>query len=263
MAVKRIRGASRALDVLEAIAGQQPVNVAVLARHLDENKSNLQRVLMTLADDGWIRTVAGNPTRWELTARIFGLVGKGQGHSELRHLARTTLDRLRNETGESVFLAVPDRERLVTIDVLESTQLVRTVPYVGMIIPPRDSAAGHAVLAHMTADRQVQLLGHVPDAALLDALSAVRKQGYSVSDGAVVLGSTNIGGAIRDAGGHPIAAIVVCALSERMPPEARSRTGKLVRDAVERLSEVATGGRPAGGTGAMRAAISEPAIASS
>jgi hypothetical protein len=48
-----------------------------------------------------------------------------------------------------------------------------------------------------------------------------------------------------------------------MPPAARSRVGELVRDAVERLSEVATGGRPAGGTGAMGAAISEPAIASS
>src|SRR4051812_48680633 len=156
MAVKRIRGASRALDLLEAIAAQQPVNVAVLARHLGENKSNLQRVLMTLSDDGWIRTVPGTPTRWELTARIFGLVDKGQGHSELRHLARTTLDRLRTETGESVFLAVPDRERLITIDVLESNELVRTVPYIGMIIPPRDSAAGLAVLAHMPADAQAQ-----------------------------------------------------------------------------------------------------------
>ena len=172
MAVKRIRGASRALDVLEAIAAQQPVNVAALARHLGENKSNLQRVLMTLADDGWIRAVQGTPTRWELTARIFGLVDKGQGHSDLRHLARSTLDRLRNETGESVFLAVPDRERLITIDVLESNELVRTVPYVGMIIPPRDSAAGRAVLAHMATDAQAQLLGQAPDPALLDSEQA-------------------------------------------------------------------------------------------
>jgi IclR family acetate operon transcriptional repressor len=237
MAVKRIRGASRALDVLEAIAGQQPVNVAALARHMGENKSNLQRVLMTLADDGWIRAVPGNPTRWELTARIFGLVDKGQGHSELRHLARTTLDRLRSETGESVFLAVPDRERLITIDVLESNELVRTVPYIGMIIPPRDSAAGLAVLAQMPADAQAQLLGHAPDAELLDRLAAVRARGYSVSDGAVVSGSTNIGGAIRDAAGHPIAAIVVCALSERMPQAARDQVGALLRDAVGRLSE--------------------------
>lgn len=237
MAVKRIRGASRALDVLEAVAAQQPVNVAALARHMGENKSNLQRVLMTLSDDGWIRAVAGTPTRWELTARIFGLVDKGQGHSDLRHLVRTTLDRLRSETGESVFLAVPDRERLIAIDVLESSELVRTVPYIGMVIPPRDSAAGRAVLAHMSADAQAQLLGHAPDNDLLATLAAVRARGYSISDGAVVSGSTNIGGAIRNAAGQPIAAIVVCALSERMPPEVRVRVGALLRDAVGRLSE--------------------------
>jgi IclR family acetate operon transcriptional repressor len=244
MAVKRIRGASRALDVLEAIAAQQPVNVAVLARHLGENKSNLQRVLMTLADDGWIRTVAGTPTRWELTARIYALVDMGQGHSELRHLARAALDRLRADTGESVFLAVPDRGRLVTIDVLESTQLVRSVPYIGMIIPPRDSAAGRAVLAHLPADAQAELLGDAPDAALLEELSEIRNRGYSLSDGAVVLGSTNIGGAILDAAGRPTAAIVVSALSERMPAESRDRVGGLVRDAVGRLSRRMSASRP-------------------
>ena len=244
MAVKRIRGASRALDLLEAIAGQQPVNVAVLARHLGENKSNLQRVLMTLSDDGWIRTVAGTPTRWELTARIYSLVDMGQGHSELRHLARPVLDRLRADTDESVFLAVPDRGRLVTIDVLESTQLVRSVPFIGMIIPPRDSAAGRAVLAHMSGEAQAELLGASPDAELLADLACIRNRGYSLSDGAVVSGSTNIGGAILDAGARPTAAIVVSALSERMPAESRERVGGLVRDAVERLSRSLSGTRP-------------------
>jgi IclR family transcriptional regulator, acetate operon repressor len=244
MAVKRIRGATRALDVLEAIAAQQPVNVAVLARHLGENKSNIQRVLMTLSDDGWIRTVAGTPTRWELTARIYSLVDMGQGHSELRHLARPTLDRLRADTGESVFLAIPDRGRLVTIDVLESTQLVRTVPYIGMIIPSRDSAAGRAVLAHLPAEAQPGLLGHSPDDELLEDLVRIRNRGYSLSDGAVVSGSTNIGGAILDAMARPIAAIVVCALSDRMPAKIRERVGGLVRDAVERLSRSMSASRP-------------------
>ncbi len=68
---------------------------------------------------------------------------------------------------------------------------------------------------------------------MVDVLLA---RGYSVSDGAVVSGSTNLGGAIRDAANRPVAAIVVCALSERMPPETRGRVGALLRDAVEKLS---------------------------
>jgi DNA-binding IclR family transcriptional regulator len=241
MAVKRIRGASRALEVLEAIAARQPVNVAALARHLEENKSNLQRILMTLADEGWIRAVAGNPTRWELTTRIYSLVDMGQGHTELRHLAREALDQLRAATGESVFLAVPDRGRLIAIDVLESSQIIRSVPYIGMIIPPRDSASGRAVLAHLPLERQVHLLGEAPDAKLLAALVEVRKQGFAVSDGGVVFGSTNIGGAILDAAGNPLAAAVISAPSERMPPKTLAKIGRLMRETVRRLSQNVAG----------------------
>lgn len=235
MPVKRIRGASRALEVLEAIAKDQPINLASLARDLGEDKSNLQRILMTLADSGWIRAAPGTPTRWELTARIYALADMGQGHTNLRHRARAALDRLRSETGESVLLAVPDRGRLISIDVLESTQIVRAAPYVGMVIPPRHSAAGLAVLAHLAPEAQSELLGQRPDEALERALIKVRRQGYSVSDGAVVPGSTNIGGAILDSSGHAVAAIVVSAPSERMPDNVRKRTGKLVQASLDQI----------------------------
>jgi IclR family acetate operon transcriptional repressor len=238
MAVKRIRGASRALEVLEAIARHQPVNVAALARELADDKSNLQRILMTLADEGWIRAAPGRPTRWELTARIYTLANMGQGHSELRHRARQTLDRLRRETGESVILAIPDNGRLVTIDVMESNAVVRTAPYVSMIIPPRDSAAGRAVLAYLSPDQQAELLGEPPDRALLAALAEVRRRGYSVNDGAVVPGSTNIGAAILDPDGQPTAALVVSAPSERMPEDTRRKIGALVSEGARRLSRV-------------------------
>jgi IclR family acetate operon transcriptional repressor len=238
MAVKRIRGASRALEVLEAVAKNQPVAVGALSKELGEHKSTLQRILMTLADDGWIRAAPGPVTRWELTARIYGLIHMGQGHSELRNRTRASLDRLRSETGESVLLAVPDRERLVTIDVLESPHVVRAAPYIGMVISPADSAAGRAVLAHMASEQQRDLLGYTPDAALSALLATVRRDGYSINDGAVVQGSANIGGAILDSAGEPTAAIVVSAPSERMPQEARERIGALVRAAVRRLSMV-------------------------
>jgi IclR family acetate operon transcriptional repressor len=237
MAVKRIRGASRALELLEAIAKHQPVNLAELARQLGEDKSTLQRILMTLADEAWIRMAPGTPTRWELTARVYSLAQMGQGFTELRHRARRALDRLRTETGESIMLVVPDRGRMVTIDALECTQLVRTAPYIGMLIPPRDSASGQAVLAHMTPQQQADLLGEIPDAALQKRLAEVRRRGYAVNDGAVVKGSTNVGSAILDAEGQPVAAIVVAAPSERMPSATRRKVGCMVKLAAAQVSQ--------------------------
>ena len=55
MAVKPLQSLQRALSVIEAIAANQPIGVAALARLLGEDKSAVQRDLMTLADAGWIR----------------------------------------------------------------------------------------------------------------------------------------------------------------------------------------------------------------
>src|SRR5215218_6454615 len=68
MAVKPLQSLTRALAAIDAIAEHQPVGLSALARALGEDKSALQRVLVTLHTAGWIRPVAGELTRWELTA---------------------------------------------------------------------------------------------------------------------------------------------------------------------------------------------------
>ena len=50
-------------------------------------------------------------------------------------------------------LAVPDSGRIVVVDVLESPQIIRTAPYVGMVISFEDSASGAALLSPGTKTR--------------------------------------------------------------------------------------------------------------
>ena len=70
MGVKRIQSAARVLTALEGIARHQPIGVSALARLLGDDKSAVQRAIMTLADRGWIRAAPGSPVKWELTAHI-------------------------------------------------------------------------------------------------------------------------------------------------------------------------------------------------
>ena len=70
MPVKRSQSASRVLAVLEGIARHQPIGVSDLARLLDADKSAVQRAIMTLADEGWIHSASGSPSKWQLTAHI-------------------------------------------------------------------------------------------------------------------------------------------------------------------------------------------------
>ena len=236
MAVKRSRSASRVLAVLEAIARHQPVGVSDLARLLCADKSAVQRAIMTLADEGWIYTASGAPARWQLTAHILAVAHMGHRSNDLRQRARSTLESLRNESGETVLLTVPDMRRFVVIDALESRQLLRTAPYVGLAVPVRGSATSRAILPYMSPEQQIELLGESPDAALLDEFAATLRRGYSVSEGDVTEGSTNIAAPIFELDGNPAGAVVISAPSERLTSDRHASIGAMASRAARELS---------------------------
>ena len=70
MAVKRSQSASRVLSILELVASHQPVGVSALAKLLGDDRSAVQRAVMTLADAGWSRVAPEPPARWELSAHL-------------------------------------------------------------------------------------------------------------------------------------------------------------------------------------------------
>jgi len=236
VAVKRSRSASRVLAVLETIARHQPIGVSELARVLGADKSALQRAIMTLADEGWISPSPAPPTRWQLTAHILAVGHMGLGSNDLHQRARGRLEELRDESGETTLLAVPDTGRFVVIDAVESRQMLRTVLRTGLAVPVRGSATSRAVLAYMTDRQRQALLGGEPEQALLDEFAATRARGYAISVGDVTEGSTNIAAPIFELDGSPAGAVVVSAPSERLPAERHAAVGAMVLRAARELS---------------------------
>jgi len=236
VAVKRSHSGSRILAVLEAIAMHQPAGVSALARLLNEDKSAVQRALLTLADEGWIRPCAEPPTRWELTAHIFAVANAAYGSNDLLRRARPTLLQLRDETGESVLLAVPDGKRCVIADVVESRQMLRMVPHVGDLIEPRNTATGRAMLAFMPPAQQAALLGAEPEPALRASLEQTRRLGYASSAGETNPAATNLAAPILGFDGTPTAVLVVCAPRERLLPDLYDAVGSVLVRAAQALS---------------------------
>jgi len=236
MTVKRSQSASRVLAVLDNIARHQPVGVSTLAQELVADKSAVQRAIMTLADDGWIHRAAGKPTRWQLTARILAVAHMGHSANDLRRRARSTLEALRDESGETVLLTAQDMLGFVVIEAVESRHTLRTVPHIGMAVPARGSATARAMLPYMSEERQIQLLGKPPEAALLNLFALTRKRGYAVSEGEVTAGATTIAAPILEMDGHPSAAIAVSAPSARLPASSHGRIGAMVCRAARGLS---------------------------
>lgn len=236
MAVKRSQSAIRVLAVLESIARQQPIGVSALARSLGADKSAVQRAIMTLADQGWVCMASNAPSKWQLTGHLLAVAHAGQMSNGLRQRSRAALELLRDESGETVILVVPDIRRFVVIDIFESRQLLRTAPTIGMSVPARRSATGRAILPHMSRERQIELLGEPPDETLLAEFAATLKLGFAVSDGDVVAGSTNVAAPILDVDGQPAGAVVVSGPGERLGVRRQRSVGAMVLHTARSLS---------------------------
>jgi IclR family acetate operon transcriptional repressor len=232
--VKQVQSAARVLATFETLADHQPVGVGALARLLDDDKSAVQRALMTLAEAGWIQRTPADPGRWEVTARVLALAHAAHLHTDLRERMRPTLQALRDDTGETAFLSVASGGQVVTVDVVESLQLVRAAPYLGLVVPPATSAAGQAILAHLPPEELVPFLDGPASPALARRLAEVRRRGWSVNDQDVTAGARGVGAAILAPGGRPVASITISAPAERMPPETMPALG----------ARVAAAGRP-------------------
>jgi DNA-binding IclR family transcriptional regulator len=175
--VKHVQSAARVLTAFEALAEHQPIGVSALSRILNDDKSGVQRALLTLADAGWIQRVPGG-IEWEVTSRVLVLV---QRRSGLVDRARATLEALRDETEETIILNVPEGGQIVVLEVVESNRLVRAAPNVGFTVPAGKSAAGQAILAHLPETELGSYLGSEPDGAELTRLGEVRRRGYAVN----------------------------------------------------------------------------------
>ena len=235
MSVKPIRSAMRALEALEVIARHQPIGVGELARQLEDDKSAVQRTLVTLAGSGWIRALPDGPTRWELTSRVLAVASDAQASAGLGQLIRPLMVALRDRTEETVVCAVADGERVVITDVVESTQVVRSAPPIGFVVPTETSASGRALLAAMDREGRDRLAGRTLEAATHAELDAVRARGWSLNADDALEGSTCVGAAVVSGSGVPVAALAISAVSSRMPPEAQQRVGGLLAKAVAEL----------------------------
>jgi IclR family acetate operon transcriptional repressor len=236
VAVKPVQAVTRALAVLDAVARHEPVGVAALARILAEDTSAVQRALVSLHDAGWIRPAQGAPVRWELSSRVVALGARVAGRSGLRDRARPLLESLRDDTGESAFLVETDDTRLVVIDVVESRQVVRAAPAIGLVLPVARSASGMAVLAHLDDESCARVLGSAPDAALRAELDAVRRRGWSVSAGLVGREQTSVAAAVLDGDGRAVGALVVTGPVDRLPAKRQREYGALVASAAVTLT---------------------------
>ncbi len=155
-----------AIRLLAALGEREALSLAEAALLAGVSKSSAFRLLATLEGAGFAERLPHGGYR--AGAAAVGWAGRLLGRLDERTLARPILERLREETGETVNFALLRHERLVYVEILESPAALRIVDVAGDPAPLHATALGKAVAAHLPEERLAALLGAEPYARLTD-----------------------------------------------------------------------------------------------
>ncbi|WP_063044341.1 IclR family transcriptional regulator [Nocardia pseudovaccinii] len=233
----------RSLRVLEAVSEHQPIGVAALSRMLDLPTSTVQRILVTLAEAGWLRGTEEDLNRWVLTGQALIVGRRAMGEIGIREAAAEPVRALAEATHETIHLSVLDgRKRTVLIDRFDSDQPVRTYNRLGTASPLHVTSIGRSLLAAMTDEDVEWVIAHglpritentITDPDRLRAnIREIRELGYAVNIGENRANVCAVGAAVLGPGRKPVAAVAISMPDIRFDHRQVPLWGDLVRKAA-------------------------------
>jgi DNA-binding IclR family transcriptional regulator len=137
----------KAMVVLEAVT-VEPLGLAALCDATELPRATAYRLAVALESHGLVRRLEDG--RFTLGLRLIGLGRAATTSFPLAMIARPILDRLREETGESVQLYVVEGEARRCVISLQSPHGLRTIVPEGVLLPMERGSAGRALAGDVT-----------------------------------------------------------------------------------------------------------------
>lgn len=242
------RAILRVPDVLMAVAvSPGGAHLADLVQTLGLPKTSLHRLLRTLESGGYLLRDGQTWRCGPESFRLASLLAAAAAPAEFPACARSIMERLASETGETVMLSElsdSGRESIYT-DVIESSSLLRFTMRPGHRRPLYSVASGKAMLAFRSEEErrlyseQTDFVAFTPETTTRDQLPAVLAEvaatGVVLDRNGIIEGASAIASPVFDAEGRAFAALSVAGPTERIESN-RARIAQLVRQAGEQVS---------------------------
>jgi IclR family pca regulon transcriptional regulator len=223
----QVHSLAKGLRVLMAFTSEEPeLVIADVARRAELDNATAFRLLNTLVLLGFVEKIP-ETRRFRLTLKCLDLGFNAIARSDLRTLSRPILRNLVGETSEAASLGVLDENQIVYVERIQAGLARLGVDVrIGSRVSVHSTAIGHAILAFLSREEQVQILEARPREKLtertivdleklLQRLKQVRARGYAVSDQENVSGLCVLSAPVFDTDGYPVAAISVAAPTMR------------------------------------------------
>lgn len=153
-----MKSADRTLRLFEGFAELgRPATLSEMARLLKIPVSSCSGLLKALEERGYLYAVEPRSTYFP-TNRLMQVARTIAEHDPLISRISPLLQKLRDETGESIVLAKRRDKDVLFLDVIESRSSIRYVANVGDLRPLHASSLGQALLSRMPDGERAQLL---------------------------------------------------------------------------------------------------------
>lgn len=220
--------------------------VGEIASMLDIDKSIASRLAATLAKRGFLER-APDSEAFRLGPEFVRLGMLAAASSQnMVELARVPMERLAEETGETVNLARLEDGKTVNIAQADGPRLVGVGDWVGWRTEPHTTANGKVLLAFMEDPIETLRLEDPLEAVteqtitsvskLRSELERIRSEGAAFTIGELEPGFNGVAVPVFDASGHCLTVLSVSGPEYHMPPERLPEVAALSKEAAGEIS---------------------------
>ncbi|MDJ0351023.1 IclR family transcriptional regulator [Cryobacterium sp. PH29-G1] len=238
------------IALLLRLVGRNPSGtpLAEIVRDSGLTRPTVHRLLTSLAAEGLLDHDPVKKT-WHYGPEIFVMGTVAAARYPIEELARPSLQRLAEETGESAFLSIRRGAETVCLLREEGSFPIRSfVLHEGVRFPLGVASAGLAIMAFLPEAEVDALLadaealtarwdGRHSPASIRANLERTRVTGYAVNPGLILEGSWGMGAAIFDRAGRPAWALSLTGIEPRFKPERQRMLGQLLLDEASRITQ--------------------------
>jgi len=225
-----VKSVGRALDIIAIVSSKKSgLGVTDIAKQMDINKSSVYRILITLAQYGYIEQDS-ETERYKLGYKFLDISSRLLESMDLRTEAKPFLEELEKATNEVIHLVVYDQGEVVYIEKLEGSEMLRTHSKVGKRAPMHCTSVGKAILAYLPPNVAMEIVDHkglpkhtehtiTGKDAFIKELNNIRQAGYALDLEENEDGVTCIAAPIFDHLGTVIASVSISGPRLRMTDE--------------------------------------------
>lgn len=224
-----VQSVDRALTLLSLISeSSTPLLIGDIAEKAKMNRTTTWRLLVTLESRGFIERDPN--TKGYQPGYMVSRISRGvDKYGPLIRRARISMERLRDETQETVLLSVPKYNNTLTIDQIDPQQSIRLVDYVDIILPLHCTSNGKIFLGYLSKNELENLLRQPLEQCtpktitnpekLRAELEITRKRGFGIALGELDESENGISAPIVDEQNNLIAFVSVCGPNFRFTEE--------------------------------------------